>query len=125
MGFGVLGAEWMQGGVHEEFLAHWGGGGRRTQGLAKDPLSLRWPHPSSKSRAPGEKGMESPEREKPSPPLTIPQKHPLPQRCPDEELAFGQSLLCFGVMAMKDSSGVGNAQEEIGRHSKYNLDFVD
>lgn len=38
---------------------------------------------------------------------------------------IGQSLLCFGVMAMKDSSGVGNAQEEIGRHSKYSLDFVD
>lgn len=115
----------MQGGLQEEVLAPWGGGGRRTQGFAKDPLYLRWPHPSSKSRAPGEKGMESTEKEKPSPPLTIPKKNPLPKRCPGEELAFGQSLLCFGVMVMRDSSDVGNAQEEIERHSKYNLDFVD
>lgn len=63
--------------------------------------------------------------EKSSAPLRIPKRIPLSKRRPSKEPAFGQSLLCFGVVVMKDSNSAGNAQEGLEWHSKYNLDFVD
>jgi len=68
--------------------------------------------------------MERTNREKPSAPLTVPQILD-PKDFPVGSQHLSNSCYFFGVMVMKDSNGVRNGEEEIERHSKYDLDFVD